>query len=139
MIDKKQMICSNLVTKLSGHFPPDFNRQTYADFGEYDKCLSINLHEKYNRNSSLAPHYCLISLEPDFRKFQSLGIGQDAVEKLIPFDFESEYGQSLKIGLCVPPSCTSEDIDATLDHGMLILYQTQSIFHLESLEISISI
>ncbi|XP_074594672.1 uncharacterized protein LOC141850043 [Brevipalpus obovatus] len=109
---------SNLLTKLSGHFPANFNLQTYADFGDYDRCLSANLYQQYDRNSSVTPHYCLISMEPDFQEFKSHGISQDTVEKLIPFDFDSEYGQSLKIGLCVPPSCTSQDIDAALDHAL---------------------
>lgn len=97
------------VTHFSGHFPSKFDRWIYSDFGDYDGC--------FRANSSYELHYCIMSFEPDFQKFQSHSIDSRIMKELIPFDFDANYGQSLKIGLCSPQSCSSQDIDSALKNG----------------------
>lgn len=103
----------NFLTKFSGHFPPKFDRWIYSDFGDYDGCF------RASNNKSHEFHYCIMSFEPDFQKFQSHSINHVMIKKLIPFDFNAEYGQSLKIGLCSPQSCSAQDIDSALEHGLI--------------------
>lgn len=104
------------VIQSSGHFPADFKQGTLADFGDYDGCLN-SIPDKYIQNGYRSPHYCLVSLAPDFEKAKLYGVTDEAKEELIPFNFGVEYGQMLKIGICAPVSCESGDIDSSLDAG----------------------
>ncbi|XP_074597148.1 uncharacterized protein LOC141852159 [Brevipalpus obovatus] len=60
-----------------------------------------------------------MSLEPDFGKLSAQGFSEAEIKQLIPPDFDAEFGQSLKIGLCIPRSCSAEDIDSALDSAMV--------------------
>ncbi|XP_074599102.1 uncharacterized protein LOC141853604 [Brevipalpus obovatus] len=113
----------NQFLKRSGYFPPDFRNITYADFGDYDGCLNAKEDDGKERKAK----YCLVSLIPDFKRLENLGIQQEQIEKFLGVEMTGLFGQSLRIGLCLQNSCSHADIDTITGSTAHRYFWTQNI------------
>ena len=103
----------------SGGFPSDFYQETYTDFGDYDSCLSINYDRISMVDSRGKGKHCLVSLFPDFEATKRDGIPERIVKQLYPLEFNTNIGMTLKIGVCIPSTCSATDVGRIFNQGEL--------------------
>lgn len=104
----------------SGKFPVGFLSGTMTALGNYEECLNIDIHE---RRLKVRGQYCLVDVTPPlpkWRPFMSLHLpvpelinisAPDSVMTYISSFAHNLYITSIKTGLCIPSSCTKDDVD----------------------------
>lgn len=82
------------VIELSGNFPLSFRNWTCADLVDYDEWFDVNLSSE-DGNYSLRSHYCLMSLEPNFKRLSTQALTSDKMMRdviLLDFDHRWQLG-----------------------------------------------
>ncbi|XP_074603187.1 uncharacterized protein LOC141856687 [Brevipalpus obovatus] len=94
---------------LSGQFPKNFDLGTVGDFGDYDQC--------YGSKLPIKTRYCMAYLLPgdELLEVEKNVTKQDSFYRT---EFSPEMSLYLSIGMCVPKSCSSDDIDTIFDHAL---------------------
>lgn len=92
----------------SGRIPEQFSGSGYASLGDFDKCQQLTW-TNYNGDNQIAS-YCLISLLPDNQNYDDNIFTH---HKLI----SPENGNSIKIGLCLPADCSTNDLQIITING----------------------
>lgn len=100
---------SSIVIASSGNFPSDFEQLTYADLGDFDKCLDLGRFER-SQNLNVHPQYCTFSLLPDYKKLVDRNFTQERIDKLFRIEFTRKNNQLLTIGLCLPNECSQSEV-----------------------------
>ncbi|XP_074595856.1 uncharacterized protein LOC141850987 [Brevipalpus obovatus] len=109
----------------SGRFPNDFYQETYTDFGDYDSCLGINYGKQSLGESGGKGRHCLVSLFPDFDATKRDGIPERLVKQLYPIEFDTNIGITLKIGVCIPSTCSAGDVGKIFNQALKGSYWEQ--------------
>lgn len=108
----------NIVLDSNGHFPSGLLSGTLTSLGDYDQCLSVR-----NNQYDILGKYCLLKLRPSLPKkqkvvtfknrfinlngtrLQNSWIDNNIVEQMYSF-----YFYHIINGICVPSSCSENDI-----------------------------
>lgn len=96
-----------------------FLHGTVSSFGDYDQCLNIN---RGKDSSSVTGQYCTIKLAVDFNltRSEKLSAIQSSILNHVP-TFGYYYKQ---IALCLPSTCSPDDIDSIVKDGECLLRRT---------------
>lgn len=114
-------------------FPKVFEELTYAALGDYDGCLAVRKPD----SKELSGRYCILSLAPDFERIKkTIRLTDKEIDRLYPAEFHELAGQDLKIGICVPSSCSSQDIYRLLDEGAYLNIGVSFVLMLQTFNFS---
>ncbi|XP_053210308.1 uncharacterized protein LOC128394084 [Panonychus citri] len=95
----------------SGRAPSDLTGSGYLDIGNYDQCLGLSW---TRNNQSESGKHCLVSVNPVESTEQSDDYHLFTRDKVI----FHKAGFSIKIGFCLPSSCSSDDIHTLVQKGL---------------------
>ena len=72
-----------------------------------------------NQKETIKGQYCITSLEPDYLKD-----GQSEsqlLRKLYSHHFDSKFNLTIKLGLCIPSTCSPNDVQQLMNQGKSII------------------
>lgn len=96
----------------AGRLPPAFLESTVTSLGDYDACLSISNHYEEN----VTAQYCMVDMFPIGEDHEKYNRERDKIYlKSIPLFL----GTPLFMSICVPSTCSSEDLRTVFTKGML--------------------
>ena len=109
----------NIVLDANGHWPSGMMSGTLTSLGDYDQCLDVDNQEEHR----IVGQYCLMKVGPELppkkpvitfkdrfinvsgTHFQNTWIESHVIKSLYNF-----YYFSMTNGICVPSTCTREDL-----------------------------
>lgn len=83
---------------------------TVTSFGDYDECLDI---ESKGTRPRLFGKHCMANFKFDKKELSNLNISRRVLDRSPVFEH-----YFLNVGLCLPSTCRTEDIEKIIKHGM---------------------
>nr|CAD7256295.1 unnamed protein product [Timema shepardi] len=105
---------TNAVYDSSAKLPSGILRGNTNQFGDFDQCLSVKGSDPSTPKDLIRGQYCLASI--DISATPHAASGKDSLET--PSGHILPQFSTIKWGLCVPHSCTPDDVDATLKDAL---------------------